>query len=151
MCLLANLILGGGVESKLFRDVREKNSLCYTIRSFSNKLDNLLVITAGIDRNNYTKTVSLITKILNDLKKGKFTDKDIEIAKEYYYTSIEELAENEYRIINEFLMEEILHLAPIVERLKKINKVNKREIVKVFKKITMDTVFLLEGVNDEEN
>lgn len=149
--VLANLILGGGVESKLFRDVREKNSLCYTIRSFSNKLDNLLVITAGIDRNNYTKTVSLITKILNDLKKGKFTDKDIEIAKEYYYTSIEELAENEYRIINEFLMEEILHLAPIVERLKKINKVNKREIVKVFKKITMDTVFLLEGVNDEEN
>lgn len=149
--VLANLILGGGVDSKLFKNVREKNSLCYTIRSFANKLDSLLIIFAGIDRDNYTKTVDLITKNLNDLKKGKFTDKDIEVAKEFYYTSIEELEENEYHIINEFLNEEILGLAPIVERLKKISKVNKREIVKVFKKITMDTVFLLEGVNDEEN
>lgn len=149
--VLANLILGGGVDSKLFKDVREKNSLCYTIRSFANKLDNLLVITAGIDRENYSKTVDLITKNLNDLKKGKFTDKDIDIAKEFYYTSASELEEDEYRIINEFLNEEILGLAPIVERLKKISKVNKKEIVKVFKKITMDTVFLLEGVNNEED
>ena len=93
----------------------------------------------------------MITRILNDLKKGKFSDKDIEIAKEFYYTSIEELEEDEYRIIAEFMMEEILGLAPIVERLKKMSKVNKREIVKVFKKITMDTVFLLEGVKHEED
>ena len=149
--VLANLILGGGVDSKLFRDVREKNSLCYTIRSIANKLDNLLIISAGIDRINYPKTVNLITRNLNDLKKGKFTDKDIEVAKEFYYTSIEELEEDEYRIIAEFMMEEILGLAPIVERLKKMNKVTKKEIVKVFKKITMDTVFLLEGVKHEED
>ena len=149
--ILANLILGGGVDSKLFKDVREKNSLCYTVRSFSNKLDSLLVITAGIDKNNYSKTVEVITRILNYLKKGKFTDNDIEIAKEFYYTSIEELEEDEYRIIVEFMMEEILGLDPIVERLKKISKVNKKEIVKVFKKITMDTVFLLEGVKNEED
>ena len=149
--VLANLILGGGVDSKLFKDVREKNSLCYTVRSFANKLDSLLVISAGIDRVNYPKTVNLITRILNDLKKGKFSDKDIEIAKEFYYTSIEELEEDEYRIIAEFMMEEILGLAPIVERLKKMSKVSKREIVKVFKKITMDTVFLLEGVKHEED
>lgn len=149
--VLANLILGGGVDSKLFKDVRERNSLCYTIRSFVNKLDSLLVITAGIDRENYPKTVNLITRNLNDLKKGKFSDRDIEIAKEFYYTSIEELEEDEYRIIAEFMMEEIMGLDPIVERLKKMSKVNKREIVRVLKKITMDTVFLLEGVKHEED
>ena len=149
--VLANLILGGGVDSKLFKDVREKHSLCYTIRSFVNKLDSLLVITAGIDRNNYPKTVNLITRNLNDLKKGKFTDKDIAVAKEFYYTSIAEIEEDEYRIISEFLMEEILGLAPIVERLKKMSKVNKHEIVRVLKKVTMDTVFLLEGVKHEED
>ena len=71
------------------------------------------------------------------------------MAKEFYYTSIEELEEDEYRIIAEFMMEEILGLPPIVERLKKMNKVTKKEIVKVYKKITMDTVFLLEGVKHE--
>ncbi len=149
--VLANLIFGGGVESKLFKNVREENSLCYTIRSSINKLDNLLLIGAGIDRDNYAKTVNLITRNLNDLKKGKFTDRDIEVAKEFYYTSIEELEEDEYRIINEFLNEELLGLPPIVERLKKMNKVTKKEILKVYKKITMDTVFLLEGVKNEED
>jgi predicted Zn-dependent peptidase len=28
--VLANLILGGGADSKLFQEVREKNSLCYS-------------------------------------------------------------------------------------------------------------------------
>lgn len=149
--VLANLILGGGTDSKLFQEVREKNSLCYTIHSFYNKLDNLLVITAGIDKNNLTKTVNLITKNLNDMKKGKFSEKDIEVAKEFYYTSAEELEESDNRIINEYLTESILGLEPIEERVKKIGKVKKQEIVKVCKKISMDTIFLLEGTKHEED
>ena len=47
--VLANIILGGGTDSKLFKEVREKNSLCYSIYSFMNKLDSVLIITAGID------------------------------------------------------------------------------------------------------
>ena len=40
---LGNLILGGGTDSKLFQDVREKNSLCYTISSYFRKLDKLVI------------------------------------------------------------------------------------------------------------
>jgi len=149
--VLANLIYGGGSESKLFQEVREANSLCYTIHSFFNKMDSLLIITAGIDKKNFTKTVDLITEELNLMKKGKFTDKDIEVAKEFYHTAQEEIEENEYRIINEYLAQELLGLDPMKERLDKMNKVTKQEITKAFKKINMDTVFLLEGVKHEEN
>lgn len=149
--VLANLIFGGGSDSKLFKDVREKNSLCYTVYSLINKLDNLLVITAGIDKNNFNKTVDLITANLNEMKKGHFTNEDIEIAKEFYHTSLEAVEENENAIISEFLFEEILGLDPIKERLEKMNKVKKQDITKVCKKIRMDTVFLLEGVKNEDN
>ena len=37
------------------------------------------------------------------------------------------------------------------ERLEKMNKVKKQDITKVCKKIRMDTVFLLEGVKNEDN
>ena len=47
---LFNVIFGGSSDSKLFREVREKNSLCYTIHSVPNKFDNLLIIRAGIDK-----------------------------------------------------------------------------------------------------
>lgn len=149
--VLANLILGGGTDSKLFKEVREANSLCYTIHSMFNKMDNLLVIAAGIDKDNATKTVELITKELKDLKKGKFLEKDIETAKEFYFTALEEVEENEHRIINEFLSRELLGIDSLEKRREKMSKVTKQEIVKASKKIGMDTIFLLEGVKNEEN
>lgn len=147
--ILANLILGGGTDSKLFKEIREKNSLCYTIHSFFNKVDNLLVITAGIDKNNATKTIELITKELNNMKKGKFTDKDILIAKEFYNTAQEEIEENEHRIINDYLSRELLSIDKKEIRIEKMNNVTKQEIIKVSKKINIDTIFLLEGIKNE--
>lgn len=148
--VLANIIFGGGPDSKLFKDVREKNSLCYSIYSYPVKLDNLLVISAGIDKENYQKTLDLTTDLLKEMKKGKFTDKDINIAKEYYNTACEEVEESEYKIINEYLSQEILGVEPLEERVKIMNKVTKKDIIKVAKKIEMDTVFLLEGVKKDE-
>ena len=149
--VLANIIYGGGPDSKLFKDVREKNSLCYSIYSYPVKLDNLLVISAGIDKENYQKTLDLTTDLLKNMKKGKFTDKDINIAKEYYNTACEEVEESEHKIINEYLSQEILGIEPLEERVKIMNKVTKKDIIKVAKKIEMDTVFLLEGVKDERD
>ena len=148
---LANLILGGTSDSKLFKDVREKNSLCYTVYSSINKLDNLLVIAAGIDKNNFNKTVELITKNLNEMKKGHFNKEEIDAAKEFYHTALEAIEESENALISEFLFEEILGIDPIAQRIEKMNKVKKQDITKVCKKITMDTIFLLEGVKNEEN
>ena len=144
--VLANIILGGGVDSKLFQEVREKNSLCYSIYSMFHKYDSTLLIMAGIDRKNFKKAVDLITENLNSMKKGKFSEKDITIAKEFYNTSAEEVEESEFRMINEVLSEEILGLTPINERVAKMNNVTKVDIIKACKKIRMDTVFLLEGV-----
>jgi predicted Zn-dependent peptidase len=149
--VLANIILGGVSDSKLFKEVREENSLCYTIYSYPNKLDNLLVISAGIDRNNFNKTVEVITKVIDEMKKGKFSDKDINMAKAYYNTAAEEVWDSEQRIINEFLAEELLGIDRVSDRVIKMNKVKKSEIVKVCKKIGMDTIFLLEGVKHEED
>lgn len=147
--VLANLIFGGGTDSKLFKNVREENSLCYTITSQINKLDNILIIRAGIDKDNYKKTVDLIDKNLQSMKKGKFQEKDINIAKEFYITSLESIEESEHNIISEYLFEDILGIDPIKIRRENIKKVRKQDIVKASKKISIDTVFLLEGVKYE--
>lgn len=148
---LYNVILGGSADSKLFREVREENSLCYTVHSTPNKLDNLLVIRAGIDKINFDKTVELIEKNINDMKKGKFTDKEIDVAKEYFSTALDELEESENRIIDNYLMMDLLGIDSIEERKKLINQVTKDEIIKVAKKVEIDTVFCLEGIKDEGN
>ncbi len=149
--VLANIILGGGVDSKLFKTVREKYSYCYSIFSSYYKLDQMIVISAGIDKENYSKTLKEITDVLNQLKKGKFQDKDIKIAKELYNNSINSIEESPMNLISEYLSEEIVGFETYKEREKIMNKVSKKEIIHAFKKIKIDTVFLLEGDKNEEN
>lgn len=148
---LFNVIFGGCSDSKLFKEVREENSLCYTIYSITNKLDNVLLIRAGIDKENYKKTVSLIEKNLKDMCNGKFDENDILMAKEYYNTALEEIEDSQSKIINNYLMMELINTDDIDVKREKMSKVTKSEIVKVAKKVTIDTIFCLEGVRNEED
>ena len=149
--VLANIILGGGPDSILFKEIREKSSLCYSIYSAYNKLDNNIIITAGIDKDNYDNALKGISDILDKMKKGKFTDNDISIAKELYNTAINTIEESPNNLINEYLTERVLGLESYNDRDKIMNNVTRREIVRAFKKIKMDTVFLLEGDYNEED
>lgn len=148
---LFNVILGGGCDSKLFKEVREQHSLCYTIYSVPNKLDRLLIIQAGIDKENFDKTVRLVEKALSDMRNGKFSEADISVAREYFLTALEEVLESSDRIIDNYLMMELIGTDTIDVKKEMIKKVTKEEIIKVAKKIKLDTVFLLEGVRDERN
>ena len=113
------------------------------------KRDNLIIITAGIDRVNYKKSLDLIKKNIQNMKKGKITEKEIDTAKEFFNTAMDEMYESENRIINEMFATDILKLDSFEERIKKMNKVTKQEIIKVSKKISIDTIFLLEGVKND--
>lgn len=146
-----NVIFGGGADSKLFKIVREKNSLCYTIYSKPKRLDNILLIRTGINRENYHKTLKLIEKILLDMKKGKFTDEDINISKQYFETAFDELEEDPNAVIDLYLSKAYLDSDDLEEKRKNIMKVSKNELIKVARKIHMDTVFELEGDKDEED
>lgn len=143
--LILNIILGGTADSKLFKEVREKNSLCYTIRSSYSRLDNLMIISAGIDNINYDKVLDLINKILDDIKKGKFNESDISVAKEYYNSLTESIVESPARLINESFSEKILGVDSLEKRKENINKITKKDIIRVSKKLNIDTIFLLEG------
>ena len=146
-----NLLLGGGVDSKLFKNVREKYSLCYTIRSYVRTLDNTITIIAGIDNNNFLKCIDLIKKYFQEIKKGKFDTKDIKVAKEYLITSMDDIYEDSNSIISYYFSKELLKLDELDIRKEKINKVKKHEIIRLSKKIKIDTIFNLEGGQNNGN
>lgn len=148
---LYNVILGGGNDAKLFEEVREKNSLCYSIYSVPNKLDHVLIIQAGIDRSNYNKAVELIEKCLMMMRKGKFSENDVKVAKEYYETAMDEMLDSQSRIIDNYLMMQLLGTDDFDVKREKMKRVTKDEIIKVAKKVKLDTIFYLEGVKDERD
>ncbi len=142
---LYSIILGMGGDSKLFQNVREKHSVAYYVNATPNKLDNILVIRAGIAKENFKKVVKLIEAELQAMKKGNFTEEDIKKAKELFHTSLDELEESPTRIINAYYMMELLGVDDIKTRREKMDQVTYEEIVSVAKKIKIDTVYCLEG------
>lgn len=145
-----NMILGSGSESKFFRIIREKHSMAYYVYSSLNKLDSLMLIRAGISKSNFEHVVKLIKKEMKEMEEGNFKDEDIVIAKNNYLTLLKEIEDNENAIIETYLAKDLLNLGDIEERKQMIKKVTKEDIVKVAKKVKIDTIFLLEGNKEDE-
>ena len=79
--LVYNMILGGGANSKLFQNVREKASLAYTASSNYVRQINTIFVRCGIEINNYEKALKIIEEQIQDIQDGKFSDEDLENAK----------------------------------------------------------------------
>ncbi len=140
-----SMILGGGSDSKLFRNVREENSLCYYISASINKLDSLLFITSGITAYNFNQVLKLIKKSIKDISNGKVTEEDIEKSKIQYITMLDEMKENPFQIMSTYYSIEVLNYDDLDTRKEKIKKVSFNDIKDISSKIHIDTIFLLKG------
>lgn len=141
-------ILGGGPDSKLFKNVREKNSLCYSISTSQSIVNHLFYIRAGIASKDFKKTVSLIKKEMKNMEKGEFKQEDIDAAITTYIHAFEEIYDSQDRIIGTYVSHEYLGVDLPEERMEKIKQVTKEMVVSVAKKIHLDTIYLLEGVQE---
>lgn len=146
-----NMILGGSSESKLFRVVREKNSLCYYISSSTNKLDNLFFITSGINEENFDKTIKLIKKEMKDMKQGNITKEEIEKAQTEYIAMLDEIEDYPVQIISSYYAMKVMDIDDIKTRKEKILEVTIEDIKTVATKIHMDVIYLLGGETNGED
>ena len=84
------------------------------------------------------------------MKKGKFSDDDIIKAKITYINSLKELEDSPDSLLSLYSGIEYLNSDKLEQRLIKINKVTKANVVKLASKIHLDTIYLLEGDSNEE-
>lgn len=140
-----SFILGGSGDSLLFKTVREENSLCYHISSSYNVISNLVTIRAGIDAKNKDKTIKLINECMNKMKNGDFSDSDIEKARMIYKNSCIEMLDSEASIMNNYISHEYLNTDLLLDRIKKIDEVDKNMVIDIANKVKLNTIYMLEG------
>ncbi len=143
-----NTILGGGANSKLFQNVREKESLAYTASSSYVKRKQNIFIRAGIEIENYEKAVDIIKQQLEDMKQGNFTQEDIQNAKNLLIATIDNIPEEQDTELTYYFGQELTNTQISIEEYKeKIKQVNKEQIIQIANKIQMDTIYFLKGEN----
>lgn len=139
-----NTILGGGANSKLFQNVREKASLAYSAGSSYIRRKNVILIQTGIEIENYDKAVKIIEEQLQDMKNGKISDEEFNSAKQLITSSIELIEESKEDMITFYFDQNLFdeHLN-VTEYKEMIKKVTKEDVIKIAQKVKEDTIYFL--------
>lgn len=149
---LLNYILGsGGLSSKLYKYVREDNSLCYRISSMYFKYDNLLCIASSLTYDNINDAIKLIKKSIKEMQKGIFSEDDINDAKKNMLLSLNVNKNNPNAILASYEFNYFLGNYLINEKIDKLNAITKEDIVKLANKIVDNTYYVLSEDKNERN
>ncbi len=139
-----NSLLGGSANSKLFQNVREKASLAYTASSSYVMFKSNILINCGIEIANYEKALEIIKSQLEDMRKGKFTNEDIENSKKGIISSVKSIEDEQDTTIMYFFGQELTGTnVQISEYIEKIQNINKEQIEKIANKIRVNTIYFL--------
>lgn len=144
--LAFNYIFGnGGLNSKLYKSIREENSLCYTINSMYLKYDSLLLVQISLDNKNVNQAIDLVKKELSNMQKGLFTETELEEAINNMIVSLEMTLDNNVSIINNYIFNIYDNLPLICERMELFKNLTKEDIINVAKKIKLNSILNLKG------
>ncbi len=142
--LIYNSILGGSANSKMFQNVREKAHLAYVASSSYLRYKNNIFINCGIEIANYEKALELIRQQIEDMKKGNFTDEDIENAKKGIIATINTIDDEQDTGITYYFGQELSQSdINIKEYIEKIEQVDKENVINIAQNVAINTIYFL--------
>ncbi len=144
--ILLSAVLGGTPSSKLFMNIREKQSLCYYCSSRYNRSKGYIVVESGVEGSNLQKAEEGILGEIEQIKQGNISDFEIESAKLALVNSYRSAGDTVSSI-------EAWYLARITDEImltpeqtaKEICDVTKQQLSEIAAGIDLDAVFTLKS------
>lgn len=142
--LIYNSILGGSANSKMFQNVREKAHLAYVASSTYLRYKNNIFVNCGIEIGNYEKALELIKQQIEDMKKGDFTEEDLQNAKKGMIAAIKTIDDEQDTGITYYFGQELSEsYISVQEYMDKIEQVGKEKVIHIAENVAINTVYFL--------
>ncbi|HZL99490.1 MAG TPA: insulinase family protein, partial [Planctomycetota bacterium] len=143
---LFGLALGGDSHSRLFKRVREAESLAYGCSAWVGLSNATLVVQAGIDADQAGRVEELVLDELERLARGELSESELELSRRAFQRQLRNL-EDHPRAHSAFRLDALLDgRTPVVsEALEQAAAVRPADVAEVARGCRLDTVFLLEG------
>lgn len=144
--VLLQKIFGGTTSSKLFRNVREKMSLCYYCSAARNGLKGIMLVNSGVENENIEKTKEAVIDQLEEIKNGNFTNEDINFAEMAIKNDFKSVADSAGNVSNWYF--DCIRKNDIVtpeEKLGRYLGVSKERLIAAAKSMVLDSVYVLTG------
>ena len=148
---LAMALYGGSVTSRLFLNVREKQSLCYYCSSSSTSVTGCMMVDSGVEPANARKAEAAILKELAQLCDGPITDEEMEDCRRGLLSSLESV-EDSLSGLEGWYFAEIARGGPVstpAQARAALEQVTKEQVRQVLRQFTLSVSYLLTPeVND---
>ncbi|HFU4459736.1 TPA: M16 family metallopeptidase [Streptococcus suis] len=148
--MVFNGLLGAFSHSKLFVNIRENESLAYTIGSQVTIFSGMMKVYAGINRGDRLKVMKLISKQILDLKRGKFTEDELELTKNMLVHSATLAQDRQNNLIEQVYNQVSLGARNLtwMEWIEAVKEVSTEDIIRVGKMINLQAVYFMEGTEE---
>lgn len=142
--VVLNMMFGGDPSSVLFNEVREKQSLAYSIHSQIDGKNGFLFVLSGVSASKYEIAKDTILDEFEKLKNGNFDDDKLELAKKIIISHRHEFTDRPKSII-ELLHNQVLLDKPQSEEefITAINAVTREDVIKLANEAMLDTIYVL--------
>lgn len=143
-----NALLGGTPSSKLFQNFREKESLAYTVRSRYYRFKDIIIIYAGIQKENYEKAKKVLENEINLIKEGKVTDEEFNASKQSIISNLKEWNDSKIALSKMFISNMFATKSNTLEledMINNMNRVTKQDVIDIAKNIAIEKIFFLGG------
>lgn len=150
LTLFDEILCSSGLNSKLYKALREENELCYSVSSIVSKYDNMFYVYVGLDKKNVSLAIKLIKKSMKEMMSGKISKEEFENAKKQLYTSLDIVVDNQNSLMNNYTFHSITG-TPLYKDLKeKYELVTIKDLVNLGKKFKINFVYELESKGDDK-
>ena len=148
--LLYNGILGGYPHSKLFVNVREKESLAYYASSRYDGHKGIATIQSGIEVQNFEKAVDIIRQQLDDMAKGAISDIEMTQTKAMIRNVIKEMQDSAFEMIAyDFNRTLSGRERTPDELLKQVEGIAVDDVKQAASAFSLDTIYFVKGQMEE--
>jgi predicted Zn-dependent peptidase len=155
-CYVLNTVLGGGMSSRLFQNIREKQGLAYSVYSDLSPYSDsgCMMVCAGTSVESVRRLVDSVLKEFIELKENTVPDEELRRAKDHLKGSLMlSLESTSSRMSNlarqEMHFKRFFSLDELVESIEKVTAADVRRVAQIFfdpKQIAMTILGNLDGL-----
>ena len=143
-----NAVFGAGMTSKLFVNIREKQSLCYAIGSGYYGTKGIVTVSAGIDFDKEQLVKEEVLRQLDACREGNITDAELTAAREAVMSSLRATHDSPGSIESYYATAALsgLTLTPKTY-MEALERVTREDVIAAARQLTLHTTYFLKGEN----
>jgi len=144
---VCNALYGGTAHSKLFMNVRERMSLCYSISSAIDKLKGLMVVSAGVEFSDIDRARDEILAQLAAIKSGTISAEELNAAVRAVVNALVSQKDSQGQMEDDCVTQFLVtgELGNNDNLIGAVEAVTKEQVMYVADRIELDTIYYLTG------